>query len=158
MRTELKNEPCTRILRPVEFLDRAGKPIMTDVKLPYYAVIIAPPVQTVGSPRILRMSQLSVESTRSFESTIPRLRSFALPLAFAGLADASANTGDSLSSEQSIGLLLLPIVFSVALYLMLQRFAEFLLRPTITVREVAFQTAYLACAIFSVSTWFKLFG
>ena len=86
------------------------------------------------------------------------LLSLDLPLAFAGLADASANTGDSLSSEQFIGLLLLPIVFSVTLYLMLQRFAEFLLRPSITIREAGFQTAYFACAIFSVSTWFKLFG
>ena len=52
VRTELSDEPGTRTLRPVEFLDRDGKPIESDVKLPYYAIVIAPPpVLTVESPR-----------------------------------------------------------------------------------------------------------
>ena len=50
--TELSDEPGTRVLRSVEFLGSDGKPIETDVKLPYYAVVIAPPpVQTAKSPR-----------------------------------------------------------------------------------------------------------
>lgn len=51
----------------------------------------------------------------------------------------------------------LPCLFALFIYLAIQRVAEFLIRPNITLREIALQTVYVACGVVSLSAWCKLF-
>lgn len=81
-----------------------------------------------------------------------------MPVAAAGWAEAAAS--DELSSPslfQVVAFLTLPILFGVLAFLIIQRFAENLLRPIVTVFEIAAQTAYVALAIAALSSWYRLF-
>lgn len=61
------------------------------------------------------------------------------------------------SCIQVIIFLSLPCLFALFFYLVIQSVAEFLIRPNITLREIAMQTVYVACGVVSLSAWFKLF-
>ncbi len=81
------------------------------------------------------------------------------PMAAAGIAEASSFPEFVYPTLfQVVAFLTLPVIFGFVVYVLLQRFAEFVFRPTITMRELALQVAYVAIGVKALSTWCRLFA